>query len=576
MSLWLVVGWHGNRVEIVLQRETMKPMDRNDVIKRFKEALLSHNVYVCYQPQYNHVTGKMIGAEALMRWYDDEEGTISPSFFIPILEEENLIHDADLYVFEQICSFLKSCIDLDIPLIPISFNISRYDVFEHDYVSELEEIRKKYNVPVKYLRAEITESSAIGGLKLITSVLSKLHACGYIVEMDDFGSGYSSLNILKDLPVDIIKLDMRFLKGNVEGRGGAILNMIAQMSKWLHTPLIAEGVETMSQADFMKSIGCNYIQGYLYAKPLMEKDFASLLKTTVVESPISVSDSTNLLDVQNFLNPDSLETKFFNTYVGPAVICVFYKSGYLNILRANDMYYKELGIKDHSLKSIRDVYREENTQIFRDAIKRAVISAKEEVCDTWIQVHDPESNGYKNVCVQNSISLMGFIEDRYILYVNIKNVTDEKSRLMSDKKGDNQDVSKVDYETYSSLEKLNLKERDYAKQKHSKRWLKEKKRYGFDPRETRNMEHYFYKWLYERVKLYKKLAFKKSNIENTSIIISGVELTQSEWIDILIDNLEYLLSQNINELSDSEMQRYFDRSNKSIDIWKRLMFYMWW
>lgn len=570
------MGLFGNRVDIVLQKETMKPMDRNDVIKRFKEALLSHNVYVCYQPQYNHVTGKMIGAEALMRWYDDEEGTISPSFFIPILEEENLIHDADLYVFEHICSFLKSCMDLDIPLIPISFNISRYDVFEHDYVSELEEIRKKYNVPVKYLRAEITESSAIGGLKLITSVLSKLHACDYVVEMDDFGSGYSSLNILKDLPVDIIKLDMRFLKGSVEGRGGAILNMIAQMSKWLHTPLIAEGVETMSQADFMKSIGCNYIQGYLYAKPLMEKEFTNLLKMAVVESVTSVSDSTNLLDVQNFLNPDSLETKFFNTYVGPAIICVFYKSGYLNILRANDMYYKELGIKDHSLNSILDVYREENTRIFQDAIERAVKSEKEEVCDTWIQVHDPESNGYKNVCVQNSLSVMGFIEDRYILYVNIKNVTDEKSRLMSNKKGDIQDVSEKNYETNYYLEKLNLKERDYTKQKHSKRWLKEKKRYGFDPRETKNMERYFYKWLYERVKLYKKLAFKKSNIENTSIIINDVELTQSEWIDILIDNLEYLLSQNINELSDSEMQRYFDRSNKSIDIWKRLMFYMWW
>ena len=548
-------------------------MDRNDVIKRFKEALLSHNVYVCYQPQYNHVTGKMVGAEG---WYDDEEGTISPSFFIPILEEENLIHDADLYVFEQICSFLKSCIDSDIPLIPISFNVSRYDVFEHDYVEELEEIRKKYNIPVKYLRAEITESSAIGGLKLITSVLSKLHANGYVVEMDDFGSGYSSLNILKDLPVDIIKLDMRFLKGNVEGRGGAILNTIAQMSKWLHTPLIAEGVETISQADFMKSIGCNYIQGYLYAKPLMEKDFTNLLKMTVIESFKSVPDSTNLLDVQNFLDPDSLETKFFNTYVGPAIILVFYESGYINIIRVNDKYYKELGIKDHSLNSIRDVYREENIQIFRDAIKRAIKSEREEVCDTWIQVHDPESNGYKNVCVQNQLSVIGFIEDRYVLYVNIKNVTDEKSKLMSNKEEDKQDMSKKNYETHYYLEKLNLQERDYEKPKHSKKWLREKKKYGFDPRETKNMERHFYEWLYERVKLYKKLAFKKSNIENTSIIIGGMELTQSEWIDILIDNLEYLLSQNINELSDNEMQRYFEKSNNAVDIWKRLMFYMWW
>ena len=281
-------------------------MKKENICSKFKEAMSTPNVYLCYQPQYNHVTGRMVGAEALMRWHDDLDGDQYPADFIPVLEEGNMIHDADLHVFELICVFLRKCLDENTPVVPISFNISRYDIYGHSYVDEIEKIRKKYDIPVDLLRAEITESSAIGGIDLVLEVLNKLHKYGYTVEMDDFGHGYSSLNILKDIPVDIIKLDMRFLSGEVKGRGGLILNSIVQMSRWLDTPLIAEGVETSSQADFMKSLGCNYIQGYLYSKPLKEEDFIRLLYKSSMEPSLNTVNYTNSGDINKLKNIASL------------------------------------------------------------------------------------------------------------------------------------------------------------------------------------------------------------------------------------------------------------------------------
>ena len=251
-------------------------MTEQELISSFDEAIKLNYIYVCYQPQINHSTRRMIGAEALMRWKDPVHGMQFPSDFIPVLEKNNLIYKADIHIFEQVCKFQKKCLDEKISLVPISVNMSRFDIINNaniDYVDEIEKIRQKYDVPTKYIRVEITESSAIGGMELMQNVISKLHSYGYLVEMDDFGSGYSSLNILKDLDVDVIKLDMKFIRGNIGGRGGTILSSVVQMAKWLDTPVIAEGIETVETADYMKSIGCNYIQGYLYSKPVNEHEF---------------------------------------------------------------------------------------------------------------------------------------------------------------------------------------------------------------------------------------------------------------------------------------------------------------
>ena len=223
-----------------------RKMNEAELTDSFRDSLKNGDIYICLQPQINHLTRRMVGAEALIRWKHPVFGQQYPNDFIPILERNNLIFEADLFVFRKVCELLRGLLDSHSVMVPISVNMSRYDIYHHDYVESIEAIRREYNVPAKYLRVELTESSAIGGIELVTGVLDSLHGYGYLVEMDDFGSGYSSLNILKDLNVDIIKLDMRFLSGEIGGRGAVIIESVVQMARWLNTIIITEGVETRS------------------------------------------------------------------------------------------------------------------------------------------------------------------------------------------------------------------------------------------------------------------------------------------------------------------------------------------
>ena len=247
-------------------------LGEQEIVGMMSTALAEKHFVVYYQPQYNHSTGTLLCAEALVRWKHPEKGLISPGVFIPIFEKNGFITKLDLYVFEEVCIFLKKCMDSGINVVPISSNFSRHDIFQQDFVEKLEQIRAKYDIPVNYLRIEITESAVMGSSQLINEVVRKLHYHGYIVEMDDFGSGYSSLNVLKDIDLDVIKLDMLFMNEKSDtNRGGTILSSVVRMAKWLDMPVIAEGVENIRQADFLRSIGCDYIQGYVWNKPVTEE-----------------------------------------------------------------------------------------------------------------------------------------------------------------------------------------------------------------------------------------------------------------------------------------------------------------
>ena len=190
-------------------------MNKNELLANAEKAFEEKQFCVYYQPQYNYMSGRIVGAEALVRWIHPEYGMQSPGDFIPVFEENGLITRLDLYVFEEICSFISRCRGTKIKTVPISFNVSRYDVISGDFIERIEEIRKKYDIPVTNLRAEITESSMIGGNDHMVKIVHKFQSLVYVVEMDDFGSGYSSLNVLKDIEVDIIKLDMAFMRGNL-------------------------------------------------------------------------------------------------------------------------------------------------------------------------------------------------------------------------------------------------------------------------------------------------------------------------------------------------------------------------
>ena len=408
-----------------------RTMTEQELLANFDDAIRLGHIFITYQPKINHSTGRMVGAEALMRWSHPENGMQYPSDFIPVLEKNDLIYRADLAVFENVCKFQRKCLDSGISTVPISVNMSRYDIYRKNYVEEIEKLRVQYDIPVKYLHVEVTETSAIGGMELVSGVLKQLHEYGYIVEMDDFGSGYSSLNVLKDLAVDVIKLDMRFLSGNIGGRGGTIISAIVQMAKWLGTPVIAEGVETMEQADYMKSIGCKYIQGYLYSKPVVEEEFMKKLQQLEHEPMTPALDLIKTMDAGKFWDPSSMETLIFNNFVGGAVI-FSYQNGRAEILRVNKKYVREIGMnmleQDIIDSDPLQGMDEHNRRIYFDTLDRAIASNDEETCETWRTVCS-KTCGEDRICVRSFIRVIGKTDNQYLFYAMVQNITAEKTRF---------------------------------------------------------------------------------------------------------------------------------------------------
>ena len=406
-----------------------KKLTEEEIVRSFERAMAEGWIYVVYQPKYNHSTGRMIRAEALMRWNDPECGEQYPDDFVPVMEKHGLIHRADLFVFEQICRFHSDCPSY---MLPISFNVSRHDLFGHDYVNEVEAVRRKYEIPVEFFRAEITESSAIGGFSLISDAVKQFREKGYLVELDDFGSGYSSLSILKDLPVDILKMDLHFLAGEgLGGRGGIIINAVVEMAKWLNMTAMAEGVETIEQADFLKSIGCNYVQGYLYSKPLTKEEFLMLLLAGDIEMAKPSLLLIKAMKAEQFWDPDSLETLIFNNYVGAAAI-FSYEKGSMEILRVNPKFVRETGVnlteKEILAADPWETFPPEERKVYEDTILRAMRSGEEETCETWRTLTSKCCGGEK-VCIRSSIRVIGRAGDQAIVYTIIRNVTREKEAI---------------------------------------------------------------------------------------------------------------------------------------------------
>ncbi len=394
-----------------------------------EEALANEQFLVYYQPQYNHATGSLVGAEALVRWKHPERGLVSPGLFIPIFERNGFITKLDLYVFEHVCAFLRKCMDQNLSIVPISSNFSQYDIFQPRFVEKLEELRIKYDVPVKYLRVEITESAIVGGSDRVNEIVKRLRECGYVVEMDDFGSGYSSLNVLREVDLDVIKLDMLFLSEKSDNnRGGTIISSIVRMAKWLDMPVIAEGVETMGQADFLRSIGCDYIQGYLYSKPLPEEEFEVLLKKNRTESSGLLESPEYMMLAHDFWEPKSQETLIFSNFVGGAAIFE-YHDGKVEILRVNKKYLHEIGMNLSERDLIEadpcSVFDEENSEIYLNALQKAIETEEEQECDTW-RSFSSLCCGEETICIRSNIRLIGQSGNRYLFYSTIRNVTTEK------------------------------------------------------------------------------------------------------------------------------------------------------
>ena len=257
---------------------------RNKILKEhmYKEELTSaienEDFKVYLQPQVRCEDGLVKGAEALVRWEHRKLGLIPPGDFIEFFEQNGLITELDMYVWEKVCQILKQWKEEGRDDY-IAVNISMKDFYIIDLYKVFTNLIEKYGIDKNKLRLEITESAFTLDLEKNVNVIKKLQMFGFIVEMDDFGSGYSSLNALKDIPVNIIKMDMRFVSQTQDpARADTIIKMILAMAKELNMEVVAEGVETVEQAEKLKQYGCSYIQGYLYAKPMPTEEYPEFVK----------------------------------------------------------------------------------------------------------------------------------------------------------------------------------------------------------------------------------------------------------------------------------------------------------
>ncbi len=241
-----------------------------------EQALTEHQFKVYLQPKHDTVTGAIAGAEALVRWIHPELGFISPGEFIPLFERNGFVTKLDKYIWEEVCRVLHRWIQEDRKTIPISVNVSRADFDVLDLAEKIGELVDSYEIPHELIHFEVTESAYTDNPQLMISAVSVLRDMGFLIEMDDFGSGYSSLNMLSELPIDMLKLDMRFMQKNSfssQTSKRSILSFTISLSKWMQLPTIAEGVETKEDVELLKVMGCNYIQGFYFAKPMPVVDF---------------------------------------------------------------------------------------------------------------------------------------------------------------------------------------------------------------------------------------------------------------------------------------------------------------
>jgi len=252
--------------------------DEQNIIDNMEAAIANHEFEVYFQPKHGKDTGKTEGAEALVRWNSPKFGFMNPGAFIPVFENNGFISKLDYYVWESVCRTIGECLKKKIPVVPISINISRGDFDIKDLDLVIEHLADEYSVPHDLLHLELTESAYHDNPEQITAIIEKLHAAGFIIELDDFGTGYSSLSVLNKMSFDILKLDISLVNGIHDRKGHRILYSIQEMARLLDMKTVAEGCEDQETAEELRRLGCNYIQGYYYSKPLPFNEFISYMQ----------------------------------------------------------------------------------------------------------------------------------------------------------------------------------------------------------------------------------------------------------------------------------------------------------
>lgn len=337
------------------------------------------------QPQCDIMKGRIVGGEALVRWQHCEKGLISPGKFIPLLEEHGMITDLDRIIWRKVCRWLRECLDKGYRPVPVSINVSKKDILSIDVPEYLNSLLDEYDLSPDLLHVEITESAyAEDGAKIIQTA-GTLQKQGFVVLMDDFGNGYSSLNMLKSVPVDVIKMDMGFLEFSKQNQkiGIDILDSVINMTKQMKMPIVVEGVENEAQENHLLKMGCRYMQGYFYYKPLPLEAFEAL-----IADPENTDHEgfwcrqLETIHIKEFLDTNLFNDIMVNNILGPAAFYDMYQN-HIEITRVNEPYFRLVGMETQQIDDfhkkfwnhVRDDERQRLVSIFEQAYENPVNGA---------------------------------------------------------------------------------------------------------------------------------------------------------------------------------------------------------
>lgn len=266
------------RIAIFRPAEYEREVEFHRTLTEFQYALSNGRITYYLQPQVDMETGEIIGAEALTRWIDKDGPLISPATFIPTLEESGFVVTLDKYIWQGVAIWLRERLDRRLRVVPVSLNVSRVDILACDVAEHMGALAAQYNLPPELMRIEITETAYTGESEAVDKLTADLHTRGFSTYMDDFGTGQSTLAMLKNVNVDVIKLDRTFVPTDRDqGRSTQIISSMLEMAQSLHLPVVVEGVETNEQANMLRQMGARYAQGFLYYRPMPAKDFEALL-----------------------------------------------------------------------------------------------------------------------------------------------------------------------------------------------------------------------------------------------------------------------------------------------------------
>lgn len=379
-----IKGSYKSTAAIYDESMRLKILEEREIVKESVGALRDKQFEIWLQPQYTFSPEQVVSAEALVRWRHPVKGIIPPNSFIPIFESNGFIYELDKFVFEEAVRTIRKWIDEGHKPLPISVNFSRVDILQEDFIERITEIIEKYQVPVNLVHIEITESAFTTRFEAVLKVIERLHKYGFVIEIDDFGSGYSSLNILKDVEADSLKMDMRFLVSDKIGkRSGIILESCIRMASWLGMHIIAEGVETKQQAEFLNSINCDKIQGFYYARPMPVPEYENILRSEKRTKEIinDKSEDVAIMDLENLWNPSSDSVIMFSKYVGAAGLFEWNNES-LGIVRGNNEFLNMIGtdmeFSELTRMNILDNADENTRQYIIDVLNRVNFGDSEE------------------------------------------------------------------------------------------------------------------------------------------------------------------------------------------------------